>query len=53
MYRRLIVLHLVVDRNAQSIAPCCANRWAWVLPVDEEADLVATSALVACAVGDI
>jgi hypothetical protein len=47
------VLHLVVHRDAEGIAPCCTNGWAWILSVDEEADLVAASALVACAVGDI
>ena len=47
------MLHLVVDRNTESIAPCCTNGWAWILPIDEEADLVAAPALVACAVGDI
>ena len=53
MYRRLIVLHLVVDRDAESISPCCPNGWARILPVDEEADLVAASCFVACAVGDV
>jgi hypothetical protein len=53
VYGRLIVLHVVVDRNAEGIAPCCPNCWARILPIDEEAHLVAASALVACAVGDI
>lgn len=53
MYRRLIVLHLVVDRNAESIPPSCTNGGAWILPVDKEADLLATSSFVACAIGDI
>jgi len=53
VYRRLVVLHLVIDRNAERIAPSRTNGGAWVLPIDEEADLVAAPALVACAVGDI
>jgi hypothetical protein len=53
VYRRLIVLHLVVDRDAESITPCCTNGWTRILPVDEEADLVTASALVACAVGNV
>lgn len=53
VYRCLVVLHLVVHRDAESITPCRTNGWARVLPVDEEADLLATPTLVACAVGDI
>jgi hypothetical protein len=53
VYRRLVVLHLVVDRDAESVSPCCTNGWPRILPVHEEADLVAASTFVACAVGDI
>jgi hypothetical protein len=53
VYRRLVVLHLVIDRNAERITPSCANGRARILPIDEEADLVATASFVACAVGDV
>jgi hypothetical protein len=47
------VLQLVVDRDAESISPCCMNSWAGILPVDEEADFVTASSLVASTVGDV
>jgi hypothetical protein len=47
------VLQLVIDCDAERITPSCMNGWSRILPVDEEADLVATSCLVACAVGQI
>ena len=53
MYRRLVVLHLVVDRDAERVTPSRANGGAWILPIDEEADLLATSSFVARAVGDV
>lgn len=53
MYRRLIVLHLIVDRDAESIPPGCTNGRTRILPIDEEADLLAASSFIARAVGDI
>ena len=47
------MLHFIIDRNAQGISPSCANGRARILSVDEEADLVAASSVVACAIGDI
>ena len=53
MYRRLVVLQFVIDCDTERISPSCMNGWSRILPVDKEADLVATSCLVACAVGQI
>jgi len=53
VYRGLIMLQIVVDCDAESIAPGCINGWAWVLSVDEEADFVAASSVVACAIGNV
>lgn len=47
------MLHFIIDRNAQGISPSCANGRARILSVDEEADLLATPSMIACAVGDI
>lgn len=47
-----IILHLVGDGDAKSVAPVCGNDWTWVLPVDQQALLVAMAILVASGVGD-
>ena len=47
------MLQLVIDCDAERITPSCMNGWSRILPVDEEADLVAASRLIACAVGEV
>lgn len=47
------MLQVVVDCDAEGIAPSRINCWAWILSVDEEADLVAASSVVACTIGNI
>ena len=53
MYRCLVVLQFIVDRDAERITPSRMNSWTRILPVDEEADLVAASSIVARAVGEV
>jgi hypothetical protein len=47
------VLHLIVDRNAQSVAPSSIDSRSWILAVHKEANLLATSLGIASTVGDI
>jgi hypothetical protein len=53
VYRGLVVLHLIVDRNAQSVAPSSIDSRSWILAVHKEANLLATSLGIASTVGDI
>lgn len=47
------MLQFIVDSNTECITPSRMYGWSRILPVDEEADLVAASRLVACAVSKI
>lgn len=47
-----IILHLVGDGDAESVAPISGNDRTWVLPVDQQALLIAMAILVASGVGD-
>jgi hypothetical protein len=47
------MLQLVVDSNAQSVAPSSIDGWSRVLAVHKEANLLASSSGIASAVGDI
>jgi hypothetical protein len=51
--RGLVVLHLVVDRNAHHVTPSRIQGRAWRDSVDEKAYFLATASPVACAIGDI
>jgi hypothetical protein len=53
MYRGLVVLQLVVDRDAQCVAPSSVDRRPWILAVHKEANLLATSCGITGTIGDI
>jgi hypothetical protein len=47
------MLHLVVDRHAHHVTPCRVESRPWRDPVDKEANLLAATSPVTCAIGDV